>query len=100
MLASEQLATTQSQRAQTQTQPAPTTPTTPALAPREAVQEEEAEEQVRSPSRPFPEPGASFSDRRRARRVASATRTPSRVPSSPEQRRATSLLPPSHSCVF
>ena len=34
MLASEQLATTQSQRAQTQTQPAPTTPTTPALAPR------------------------------------------------------------------
>ena len=54
MLASEQLATTQSQRAQTQTQPAPTTPTTPALAPREAVQEEEAEEQVRSPSWPFP----------------------------------------------
>ena len=90
MLASEQLATTQSQRAQTQTQPAPTTPTTPALAPREAVQEEEAEEQVRSPSWPFP----------RTRRVASATRTPSRVPSSPEQRRATSLLPPSHSCVF
>ena len=63
--------------------------------------EEEAEEQVRSPSWPFPRTRrVVFGPPTRAARRERDADAVARPFIPREQRRATSLLPPSHSCVF